>query len=310
MPLNQDPLQLEPEPRSVQLARRWIADSFQALGREDLLECAELATSELVTNALLHAGDPIAVRLRGTKDHPRVDVSDGSRQLPLPPTRGQHQLSSLLATFGRGLDLVARCSIAWGATIELQGKTVWFEPADEPHEDLPPRANFLDEGEDTVSRPDGPMVTVRLRNVPVATLLGLRLHNRNLRRELRLISLAQEATYPLAAEITEVFRAYDANWPGALAEEANAAAADGRQVIDPDVSFPLPAIPVLTRMRELLARADEFCADERLLTIARSPHQRQFQDWLLGECERQGAGEPPRPWSGATPAVLAPEFLS
>ena len=54
----------------------------------DLVECAEFGVSELVTNAVLHGTPPIKVRVRGTWEHPRVEVIDGSTEPPiLPGTR-------------------------------------------------------------------------------------------------------------------------------------------------------------------------------------------------------------------------------
>jgi hypothetical protein len=49
-------------------------------------------------------------------------------------------------------------------------------------------------------------------------------------------------------------------------------------------------------MLELMDLADEFCRSQRLLSLARSPHQREFQRWLLGEFIRQAAGEAPTGW--------------
>ena len=172
MPLNQKPLELAPEPQSVHVARHWVRERFGVLEREDLLECAELATSELVTNALLHASDPISIRLRGTREHPRVEVGDGSTeppQLPGPPSK---DLDDLLATFGRGLEIVARCSVAWGATIEREGKVVWFEPAPEPHEDAAPPAAIYDESDRRHEPVTGRRLTVHLRNMPVGNPAG------------------------------------------------------------------------------------------------------------------------------------------
>ena len=49
-------------------------------------ECAELGVSELVTNALLHGEPPIPVRVRGTAEHPRIEVRDSSVEAPILPT--------------------------------------------------------------------------------------------------------------------------------------------------------------------------------------------------------------------------------
>lgn len=301
MPLNQKPLELPPDPKSVSLARHWVRERFVALGREDLLECAELAASELLTNALLHARDPIAIRLRGTRAHPRVEVTDGSTQPPLLPGPPSSDLDDLLSTFGRGLDIVARCSVAWGATIERDGKVVWFEPATEPHEDVPPLGAIYDEAAGAEQPETGSRVRVSLRSMPVATLLGLRRHNADLRRELRLLSFAHSDTYPLATEITDLFARFDANWPDTLREASDRAAAEGVEVIDVDVKVARAALPLLEQMRDLFALADQFCAAQRLLTLARSPHQRRFQDWLIGEFVRQADGAEPLAWSGPEP---------
>src|SRR6187200_984371 len=62
VPLSRPALSLGTGPRGVQDARRWVVDTCRDIGRDDLVECAELGVSELVTNALLHATGPITVR--------------------------------------------------------------------------------------------------------------------------------------------------------------------------------------------------------------------------------------------------------
>ena len=113
-------------------------DAIADIGRTELADTAELGVSELVTNAVLHATDPITVRVRGTQEHPRVEVRDGSTEPPVmpiaPPKTSVLPLDEdeLLLTFGRGLDIVARCADAWGAEIEENGKVMWFAPASDP----------------------------------------------------------------------------------------------------------------------------------------------------------------------------------
>jgi hypothetical protein len=53
------------------------------------------------------------------------------------------------------------------------------------------------------------------------------------------------------------------------------------------------------RFLELLDLADAFCRDQRLLSLARSSEQREFQRWFLGEFVRQQAGHPPLAWHDA-----------
>ena len=130
MPLSSE-LTLASSPRAAADARRWVSDICRRLERTDLVECAELGVSELVANAILHASAPYKVRVRGTASHPRIEVMDGSTRPPEPPSRVESDELDLLLTFGRGLSMVAQCALAWGATIESDGKIVWFEPAPE-----------------------------------------------------------------------------------------------------------------------------------------------------------------------------------
>src|SRR4051812_28453147 len=129
VPLNRPALSLGSGPRGVQDARRWVVSTCLDIGRADLVECAELGVSELVTNALLHARPPLWVRVRGTHDHPRVEVHDGSVDVPVMPTAEAGSEDDLLLTFGRGLSIVARCATAWGVSLEDGGKVIWFVPA-------------------------------------------------------------------------------------------------------------------------------------------------------------------------------------
>ena len=115
----------------MQDARRWVVDTCHDIERDDLVECAELGVSELVTNALLH-GDPPDHGAR--PGHPRAPAGRGPRRLaPSPrscPARDDASSDDddLLLTFGRGLSIVARAPTAWGVEIEDDGKVVWFVP--------------------------------------------------------------------------------------------------------------------------------------------------------------------------------------
>lgn len=301
VPLRRNPLRLAADPRSAQTARQWIATQFEQLDRVDVLECAQLGISELVTNALLHGGDPVAVRLRGTREHPRIEVTDGSSSPPVPSGPSDN-LEDLLATFGRGLGIVARCSTAWGATIESSGKVVWFEPAPQPQEKTPPAAEFFDpdQASGTVPEPDGTRASIRLLRVPVATTLGLHRQQQDLRREVRLLSFAHEDAYPLAGTLTQAFSRFQSVYPAAIVAAVDAAAAEGDETLDLETEVVADAGSVFGRMLELMDLADEFCRNERLLSLARSPHQRRFQTWLLGELIAQPGGAPPSPWPGRT----------
>lgn len=311
-------LDLGPGPSSVQRARRWVVDVCRALGREDLSECAELAASEVVTNAVLHGEPPIRMRVRGTADHPRFEVHDGSTIAPQPGSRGggfdldsfdldafdefdPQQLASL-ATVGRGLDIVSRASDAWGADIDEEGKTVWFEPAAELAESEGAAYQL------TYSVPSIPAentrvgeVAVQVNGVPIEQFGQFQRHYRDLRREIRLLALAHQDDYPLAKVLSDHFNALErplrANMGREQVEEARQA---GQRTIDLRLRMPREVARQIGGLVDLLDAADEFSRAERLLTAPRTPDQRAFQIWFLGEFRRQSAGAPPVAWEGSS----------
>jgi anti-sigma regulatory factor (Ser/Thr protein kinase) len=97
----------------------------QALGAwPHLQDTAALLVSELVTNALLHAGSRLLVEVGVSADTVRIGVSDAS---PVLPRRRRH---SAEAGTGRGLGLVALLSTASGVEQVTDGayrKTAWCE---------------------------------------------------------------------------------------------------------------------------------------------------------------------------------------
>jgi anti-sigma regulatory factor (Ser/Thr protein kinase) len=308
VPLNHQTLTLGADPRAVQEARRWVASVCHELDRDDLLECAELGVSELVTNALLHADAPITVRVRGTTLHPRIEVGDGS---PHPPQLIDEppELDDLISTFGRGMSIVARCSVAWGATVEHDGKVVWFEPAEVPHQDRYPDGAIFNAEEPPVHHGDPArhLVPIVVRAVPVSTMHGLHLHYNELRREVRLLSLAHEETYPLARDLTDIFGRFDRAYPREASEQVDQAHAAGLDRVDLDVKVDPAHRETFEQMLSLLDLADEFCRAQRLLAIARTPEQVEFQRWFFGEFVRQAAGgAPEKPSSEALHGAAPP----
>lgn len=103
-------------------ARRFVRTALEEAGSRGLVDPAVLLASELVTNALLHAGArAIGVRLIADGAGCRVEVTDDSTALPA----AKHY--SAMASTGRGLQMVERLASDWGTTPRREGKTVWFE---------------------------------------------------------------------------------------------------------------------------------------------------------------------------------------
>lgn len=116
-------LRLPHTTQSVRRARRTIAAFFDPSDVpgavvDDLL----LLVSELVTNAVVHAGSLAVVRLDTDDERIKVAVadSDATRQPSMTDP-------SPLATSGRGVMLVDRLAARWGVEPQHAGKIVWFE---------------------------------------------------------------------------------------------------------------------------------------------------------------------------------------
>jgi anti-sigma regulatory factor (Ser/Thr protein kinase) len=303
MPLNLKALPLDPDPEAVKQARSWVRDILGRLDRDDITESAELAVSELVTNAILHGTPPISVRVRGTRDHPRVEVRDSSNRPPEVNVEMADE-EHLLTTFGRGLGLVALHSSAWGAELAPDGKVVWFEPADEPRlaGDLSGEVFDLDqtvqERIDASGQPDNP-IRVRVLDLPVALFARFRQRYNELGRELRLLSLAHGQDYPVARELTEVFLQVEQERRLTRGmERLVQAEAEGLDRLDLELLVPQTSPETARRLLETLERADEFCREQRLLVLAATPQEAAMQRWWLSEFSRQAAGEDPTPWPG------------
>src|SRR4051794_7103002 len=118
-------LDLEPLPESVARARIFVRRCLQRTGAtDDDIDTAVLLTSELVTNAVVHAATTIRLRVLLDRAEAMIDVEDASRrQLAF----GE---SSPDALGGRGLELVARLALRHGSyAIPDDGKHVWFTVA-------------------------------------------------------------------------------------------------------------------------------------------------------------------------------------
>jgi len=111
---------MEPEPESVPSARRFVLDLGWA-DDEKTREQLGALTSELVTNAVLHARTPFNLKVSGRANRIRVAVTDGSK------TRPTLKLHEKTSPTGRGLRIIEAIADRWGVDPARSGKTVWFE---------------------------------------------------------------------------------------------------------------------------------------------------------------------------------------
>ena len=110
---------------SAREARRFVLGVLEGAGVDDplLSDRLTLATSELVSNALVHAGSPVEVEVTVDREAITVEVADRSAALP------QRTPRPVMSTHGRGLVLVDALAAAWGvgSAPAGPGKTVWVQ---------------------------------------------------------------------------------------------------------------------------------------------------------------------------------------
>jgi anti-sigma regulatory factor (Ser/Thr protein kinase) len=112
---------LDPVPSSVGEARSLVRETLAGFD-SDAREVALLLTSELVTNAILHARTPVQLGVLVDGDRALVCVADRLAESPaLSPRAHSHDRPG-----GRGLALVEDLADRWGTTTYTGGKTVWF----------------------------------------------------------------------------------------------------------------------------------------------------------------------------------------
>jgi anti-sigma regulatory factor (Ser/Thr protein kinase) len=313
VPWNKRTLALPASPPSVRMARDWVTGVLREIGRAELSESARLAVSELVTNAILHAEPPMTVHIRGTVEHPRIEVTDQSL---VPPQRVENQLpvdvddERSWTTMGRGLDLVASYSTRWGADISPTGlgKVVWFEPSDGPL-DHPAEGEVFDM--DTVLAELEPLaldqtVTIVLDRMPVELFLHLRRHFNELGRELRLLALSEPNRYPLAVDFSQTYLQVEHERRHVVGLDVlEEAMRDGVGSVDLTYAAPSTAPDTMGRLGRLLKRVYDELTGKVLLSIRPPDELVDLQHWYLGEFDRQARGEEPIRWDGPLRLQLA-----
>ena len=126
--------QLPPHPTAPRASRDFVTRTLLDWRLSRHVPAACLVVSELVTNAMIHAGTDILLTLAEHRRAIRIAVRDEGAQLPVvgSPASGEH---------GRGLPIVAGLSRARGVLPHVQGgKEVWAViDADSPAQGQRPR---------------------------------------------------------------------------------------------------------------------------------------------------------------------------
>lgn len=111
---------LEQTPAAPGAARRFVRSSISDID-DAALDAVELLTSELVTNAVIHAGSEPHLVLVLHPDRVRVEVHDSDPTMPARRNPDEARPG------GRGLLLLDQVASDWGVEPVDGGKLVWFE---------------------------------------------------------------------------------------------------------------------------------------------------------------------------------------
>ncbi|WP_241845150.1 ATP-binding protein [Streptomyces silvensis] len=108
--------------RAVSEVRGALRELLRHWGPPGRADTAELLTSELVTNALVHTDRDAVVTAAVGPGRLRVEVRDFVARRPRVRSAEEGE-----DTHGRGLVLVQSLADAWGVRAQGVGKVVWFE---------------------------------------------------------------------------------------------------------------------------------------------------------------------------------------
>jgi PAS domain S-box-containing protein len=286
---------LSPQPPSVGEARRLVREAISESEHESLAERAVLLVSEVVTNALLHAGTPIDLAATVDPRGIRVEVHDGSPHLPVRRRYGP------TAGTGRGLMMLEEMADDWGVSPEESGKTVWFEILAEGAAISPATGN---PAAAPSTRAHTRTVSVTLNDMPLLLHAAWREHAEALLREHLLASLEREgAEDPIRvhAEATDAMAVIDeqiprldvAVEPDRLMNDATEPRVSASTV---RVEVPAASVPNFALLDRTIEAALEMAGDGLVLAPPTQPEIRDFRRWLCGQVTAQAAGGRAVPW--------------
>jgi anti-sigma regulatory factor (Ser/Thr protein kinase) len=295
---------------------------------------ADLAVSELVTNALLHAGTPIRLRVSRLGSGVKVEVFDGDRRLPVVSSANPESLLANRSMTGRGLALIATISDRWGADPVGSGKVIWAELGTDrrivasadaggsadagaasssggparvdagPHRPAQPvpavfgqpvAAGAEPVEVDAITRGGR---TVRLVGMPVPLLAESARQLADLRREVQMMDLSGSNQGDLG-RVVQTGRPLVADldfWARSERRLAEYAMSRGEDTVDLDLTVPDDMAERLDRLTTWLRRCAAKLARGRMLTLPAGPDVDSYRLWYREEILAQLNGRPPTPY--------------
>ncbi|MGZ6828991.1 MAG: ATP-binding protein [Nocardioidaceae bacterium] len=293
------------QPASVSEARRAVADLLFEADREDLVDTAALLVSEVVTNALLHAGTPIDLVASVGAEGLRVEVGDGSSHVPV------RRRYAATAGTGRGMMMLESLVDDWGVARHGDGKTVWFELSHGEDTDAAVAALQLDDSDEP---PERTTVDVTLLNVPLLLHAAWEEHAAALLREYLLASMDVEdddRAIQVHADATDAMAILEEQVPHA--EVTMAPDQLMRDVADPNltsarvgIEVPVASVEHFRVLDDAIEGALQMAEDGLFLTPPTQPEIQAFRRWVCSQVIQQARGRQPERWSvtGASPTRL------
>ena len=286
-------------------ARAAARTVFRRAGvRDELAGDALLCLSELVTNALLHAGGAVCVEITATPTALRLEVTDRMSLRDSPDLVAGAAARAALGTdaidreTGRGLGIVEQLCQAWGvAGVDVEGrpgKLVWADLVSSPQ--TPPLTDQPIEpaSADVVVASRATTTEASLLDVPIRLYLASEAHLEALLRDMQLIAADWNSRNdPLVKGLADALRRNSAARTASM-EEVRRRIDAGGDVIT--LRFPVSAdtpttaaafFDVVTASEKRTGRGDDD-ADPV------SAELRHFRRWYVAELTHQANGGSPR----------------
>lgn len=290
-------LELSTDLRNVRVARDLVREAVFASELADHLDRAVLAVSEIVTNAFVHVGSTVQVRVLTAAGSVRVEVTDAGSHLPVrrlyPETSGT----------GRGLRLVEDSVDRWGVAQHHHGKVVWFEIGATPTEDADLRLARQASG----SASSAETVEVTLRHVPLLMHVAWQEHAATLLREYLLhVMDSDEGILDKHAQASAAMSVLEAQLPAppAVSDPDGLMAESLEPLVTADevvLRIPRDAVPHFGTLDALLRAAILEARAGRMLSPPTQPEIDEMRQWLCSEVARQAGGETTAtPWVART----------
>lgn len=262
-------LSFDPVPEAAPAARAAVRDLLAATPLAGRVDDAELAVSELVTNAVLHGRAPITLLLRLHADRLRVEVGDGS---PVSPS---FSMLDPTAVTGRGLMLISATADGWGVDPRPDGKTVWFEllvDGRDTEVDVDVDALLAAWGDDLAGDPALEQVRIVLTDLDTRLVARSEAHVEGLLRELALLvgaGSADPAQLRTAASVLQAAAGMDAVRAD-LRHQLSVAVACGQRLVDLTLTVQRDDAEVVRDFAHALDEADRL-SRAGLLLMAPAP---------------------------------------